>query len=139
MMYPKIGAIIPTPDPVVIVTPVEYEYPNPQSPSEARANIAHLDKLARAGEIDLVSYTSLKTTQDKFLYSLIDEQKLLTAQGGAPQQIIKIEGGLPQLPGTNVIMPDLSNGNLPGEPLRNMNGHGPTDDHTGPQPSNDEP
>jgi hypothetical protein len=36
---------------------------------------------------------------------LIEEAKLITAQGGGPEQVIKIEGGLPELPGTRVEMP----------------------------------
>jgi hypothetical protein len=116
LMYPKIGAIIPAPDPVVVITQVEYQYPNPQSLSEARANIAHLDKLFREGNVDLITYTTLKSTQEKFLYSMLDEQKLLTAQGGPPDQTIRIEGGLPLLPGCNITMPAMNGHAVDGPP-----------------------
>lgn len=107
-MYPKIGAIIPAPELVFIEAKVEYQYPNPQSLDEARANLAHLDQLFRDQAIGLVTYNSLKSTQEKLLYTHIDEQKMLTAQGGPPTTTIRIEGGLPKLEGTNIIMPEMN-------------------------------
>jgi hypothetical protein len=39
---------------------------------------------------------------------LVDEAKLLTAGEGNGDQVVRIEGGLPELPGTNIIMPELN-------------------------------
>jgi hypothetical protein len=45
---------------------------------------------------------------------LIEEQKLFVAQGGPREQTIRVEGGLPPLPGTNVDMrPDLAGASPP--------------------------
>jgi hypothetical protein len=118
----------PIPALVFVVEAVDLPYPEATaSTQELRLNIVHLDKLFREGVIDLVTYNSTKSTQEKLLYTHIDEQKLLTAQGGGPDTTIRIEGGMPQLPGTTIIMPDLTNGNVAGEPLH-MNGHPPNDE-----------
>jgi hypothetical protein len=37
---------------------------------------------------------------------LVDEAKLITAGEAHADQVIRIEGGLPELPGTQIIMPE---------------------------------
>jgi hypothetical protein len=51
--------------------------------------------------------TSLIEDQKVILYALIDEAKLIASTGDPnATPTIRIEGGLPRLPGTSVIMPD---------------------------------
>ena len=70
------------------------------------------------GQLDVVKADSLIADQRYIADALLDEQKLLALQGGGPETVIKIEGGLPTLPGTNIIMP-LRNGNeYDGSPLQ---------------------
>jgi hypothetical protein len=60
------------------------------------------------GQIDLATADSLIGDQRVVLNAMVDEAKLIAAQGDptVPQQII-ISGGLPVLPGCeNLIMPD---------------------------------
>jgi hypothetical protein len=57
---------------------------------------------------------------------LLEELKLkLAAAGGGSEMNIHIIGGLPELPGTNVIMPHMNGVNGQGHEL---NGHGPVID-----------
>jgi hypothetical protein len=39
---------------------------------------------------------------------LVDEAKLIAADASTGNQVIRIEGGLPELPGTTIIMPELT-------------------------------
>jgi hypothetical protein len=55
---------------------------------------------------------SLIADNKAILAALVEEAKLLAAQGGPREQTIRIEGGLPELPGTNVIMPHEMNGHV---------------------------
>jgi hypothetical protein len=63
------------------------------------------------GQIDLVTADSLINDQRVVLNAMVDEAKLLAAQGdpSVPQQIV-ITGGLPAIPGTNITMPEQLNG-----------------------------
>lgn len=54
--------------------------------------------------------------------SLLPKSPKLAAQGGTGDQTIRIEGGLPALPGTNVIMNETALG------MNGHNGH-PAIDH----------
>jgi hypothetical protein len=79
--------------------------PRPTSIREAYENIALLSEYKATGKIDITTANSLIEDQRVILNAMVDEAKLLTAQGGSPEQTIYIEGGLPKLPGTDVIMP----------------------------------
>jgi hypothetical protein len=108
-----------TPAPVYLTDPVEFPHPRPASIAEATDNIAHIDKLFTTGALDLVSYNSLKETQRVYINTMVDEAKLIAAQGGDPskEQVIRVEGGLPELPGTNITMPQLNGHTVNGEIL----------------------
>jgi hypothetical protein len=77
----------------------------PTTIQQARDNISYISELKAKGQIDMAWGDSLINDQRLLMDSLIDETKLLTAAGGAPEQTIYIEGGLPPLPGTEIIMP----------------------------------
>jgi hypothetical protein len=117
-LHSKMGTTPVPPDPVYI--DLANDLPAPTTIDQAIKNIALLADMKAKGQLDVVKADSLIADQRYIADALLDEQKLLTAQGGPPQQIIKIEGGLPLLPGCAVIMPDGTS--TPGEPLH-MNGH----------------
>ena len=79
--------------------------PRPTSIREAYENVALLSEYKATGKIDIATANSLIEDQRVILNAMVDEAKLLTAQGGQPEQTIYIEGGLPNLPGTEIIMP----------------------------------
>jgi len=123
------------PAPVYLSDPVEFPYPRPASIAEATDNIAYIDKLFTTGALDLVSYSSLKETQQKYINTMIDEAKLIAAQGGSTgDQVIRIEGGLPRLPGTSITMPG-------DEPVHQLNGHASVLEHNSAtaHPATDDP
>ena len=98
------------PDPVYFEQAVSL--PRPTTIRLACDNIALLTEMKSQGELDVASADSLINDQRIILNALVDEAKLLAAQGdpSIPQKII-IEGGLPQLPGCeNLIMPEQLNG-----------------------------
>jgi hypothetical protein len=131
-LHSKLGAIPIPADPTFME--IKLKNPDPSSIDHCVENITLLTKAKASGECSIEHADSLIADQKVILYAMLDQQKQTTAEGGPPQQTIKIEGGLPRLPGTNIDMPP---------PASAMNGHAvdgpPTDDHTGPQPSNDEP
>ncbi len=108
--HSKLGASPVAPDPVYFEQAVTL--PRPTSIREAYENILKLTEMKALGQLNVVSADSLISDQRTVLNAMVDEAKLFSAQGGSPEQTIRIEGGLPPLPGTDVIMPD-----------RNLNGH----------------
>jgi hypothetical protein len=67
------------------------------------------------------------------------ELKRLAADQSTVPQTIRIEGGLPALPGTNITMPHLNGAHVDGlllPPTDSINGHG---SHPAPQPSTQAP
>jgi hypothetical protein len=102
-LHSKLSAI---PTPVYInveVTILVHE--DPQDLSQVRANKARIASLLASGLLDLASADKLLAVQNSIAADMIDETKLLAASGGSPEQTIYIEGGLPNLPGTNITMP----------------------------------
>jgi hypothetical protein len=71
-------------------------------------NITYLHNLKLSGKVDVATADNLINDQRLLGNNLLDQQKLLIAQGGAPEQHIVITGGLPELPGTNIILPNLN-------------------------------
>jgi hypothetical protein len=61
------------------------------------------------GQLDVVTADSLINDQRIILNAMVDEAKLLAANPdpNVPQQII-VTGGLPELPGTQIVMPQLN-------------------------------
>ena len=99
------------PDPVYIQEAISL--PRPTSISQATNNIAHLSEMKSTGLLDFSTADSLIADQKVILNALIDEAKVLAAQGGSPNQSIRIEGGLPPLVGTNIIMPKINGHEVP--------------------------
>jgi hypothetical protein len=109
-MHSKCGSTVPL---RYIPEPVTVPYPNPKTIDQAADNIGYISQLKSQGIIDLDFADSLIRDNRAILDALVEEIKCLAAQGVSAQQTIVIQGGLPVLPGTNVIMPE-QNG---------MNGH----------------
>jgi hypothetical protein len=107
--HSKLGATPITPDPIYVQEAVDL--PRPSTIDQAADNIARLTEMKATGKLDFATVDSLISDQRVILDALIDQAKLLTAQGGSPNQTIRIEGGLPPLVGTDIIMPQL-NGNI---------------------------
>ena len=66
------------------------------------------------GEINSQSALELSTLTKNWLDAIYAHQEYdlkLQAQGGGAEQVIRIEGGLPSLPGCDVIMPPRTNAN----------------------------
>jgi hypothetical protein len=101
-LYNKLGPIVPPPLPRYIEESVSLPYLRPETILQARENIAYLAELKAEGQIDLVSAESMISDQRAIHDSLVDEAKLL---GDTGDGIIRIEGGMPPLPGTDIIMP----------------------------------
>ena len=104
--HSKLGATPVQPDPVYLELAISI--PRPTSIRQACDNITLLSEMKATGKLDVVSADSLISDQRVVLNAMVDEAKLLAATGDpSREQVIRIEGGLPSLPGSDVIMPNL--------------------------------
>jgi hypothetical protein len=114
------------PDPVYFEQAVTL--PRPTNIREAYENILKLSEMKALAQLDVATADSLINDQRVVLNAMVDEAKLIAAQCDPnAQQVIKIEGGLPELPGTNITMPQLN-----GHDHNALPGQGPVIEH---QPS----
>jgi uncharacterized protein DUF5681 len=142
-LHSKLAAKPQPPDPVYVEEAISL--PRPTTIKQAYENIALLTEYKSQAKLDIATADSLINDQKIILYALIDDAKLHAAQGGSPEQVIRIEGGLPELPGTNIIMPTPLNGHdlqleatpaIPAPPpAATESAH--VDDQPGPHPTND--
>jgi hypothetical protein len=115
--HSKLGATPVPPPPVYVQEAVSL--PAPSTIRQAYKNISRLSEMKAQGQLDFATADSLINDQRVILNALVDEAKLIAAQGPTGDMTIHIEGGLPSLPGTNIAMP-LANGHElphPGSPL----------------------
>jgi hypothetical protein len=84
--------------------------PKPSTIAEAIDNIAHISDLKATGQIDRDWGDNLIADQRAILNALVDEAKLIAADAANADHVIRIEGGLPPLPGCDIIMPELPTG-----------------------------
>jgi hypothetical protein len=103
--YAKRGAVPQPPDPTF--WNVEVRIQKATSVSQARENLQFISDLKLEGRISEQQSDSLFAEHGKILDALVDEAKLAAQDPGA-EQIIQITGGLPPLPGTDVIMPSMN-------------------------------
>jgi hypothetical protein len=105
------GKLVPRPSPVFMEQ--NLSIPKPTTIDEAVNNIAYLSQLKSTGQIDRDWGDNLIADQRAMLGALVDEAKL-AAGVGTGDQIIRIEGGLPPLSGTEIIMPVLPRDSVTG-------------------------
>jgi hypothetical protein len=96
-MHSKCGAMPPL---RFISEPIELPFPNPITLEEINANTSYLDQALAAGTLDIDFHTALLAGQRQHIESI-------KARGddNLGDQVIRIQGGLPELPGTNITMP----------------------------------
>jgi len=143
-LHNKLGTVPAPPDPTFME--IKLKNPNPTCIDHCVENITLLTVAKSSGEVSIEHADSLIADQKVILYAMLDQQKQIAAQGGPPEQTIRIEGGLPLLPGTNITMPvNVGAREPPGGDFNAgsgdyMNGHGPDEvgSHTAPHPSNEE-
>jgi hypothetical protein len=104
-LHSKVGTT-PVPAPPRYME-IQQQINKPKSIAEAYDNILYLSDLKARGEIDIESADSLINDQKVVLNAMVDEAKLIAASGDpSREQTIRIEGGMPALPGTDIIMPE---------------------------------
>jgi hypothetical protein len=100
--------------------PEPISIPNFTSVQQAEDFLASISQRAGAGELDLQSALDLSTLVRNWIGVQYDRQeldlKIAATPGLRPDLNIRIEGGLPELPGTDIIMPGI-NGVTGMEPL----------------------
>jgi hypothetical protein len=138
--YGKHGSIIA---PRYIEEPIDL--PRPTTLEQANANIALISELKAQGRIDLDFANSLIADNRTIADNIIAEEELklkLAAHGGQPS-VIRIEGGLPELPGTNIIMPEINQGTnghiIDHEPRPAIEADRSSDQETNPRPQAEDP
>jgi hypothetical protein len=100
----KLG-LIPAPAPLVYVEqPVALPHTACTEIGHVVENVEYLTGLRATGRLDLDAADRLISDQRILGANLIEQAKLLAAQGGPRDQRIVIEGGLPKLPGTDIDM-----------------------------------
>jgi hypothetical protein len=114
--HPKLQAL---PTPRFIENPIEV--PEFTSVQIAESFLAKITVLVARGELDIQSGLELSTLAKNWIDSqnarIALELKQITVEGGPTEQTIRIEGGLPELPGTNVTMPRLNGHAIDGHAL----------------------
>jgi hypothetical protein len=123
-LHSKLGATPAPPPKIYLETQILLPCPSPKTIEQVNANIWYLTQLKLTGQLDREWGDNLIADQAKIANNLIDEAKLIAAQGDTRYQVIHITGGLPALPGTDITMPQLNGhtGPLHGdEPLQAPN------------------
>ena len=105
-LYSKRGAM---PPPRFVETPIEV--PEFTSIEIAESFLAKIATLVAGGELDIQTGLELSQLTKAWIDSRHAAKeldlKIINVEGGPREQTIRIEGGLPALPGTNITMPVL--------------------------------
>jgi hypothetical protein len=127
------GLILPYQHPRVTARFIreKIELPAPKSVGEAMQNIALLGELGAAGKIGLDEMADLTACQRSYVEAktaLDTEERLLALERAlerlTPAVDVIISGGLPPLPGADVILPQLNG--APGSPISSTSPTSPT-------------
>jgi hypothetical protein len=104
--HPKLGILAA---PRYIETPIEV--PDFQTVDQAESFLLTLSQRVGAGELAIDSANDVAAHVRGWIHSVREGQELeikrLNANASTGPQTIHIEGGLPPLPGTDIIMPEL--------------------------------
>jgi hypothetical protein len=114
-LYNKLAPISAPPMLIILEDTVSIPYPHPKTLLEARENIAYISDLKAQGQIDRAWAESLVHDQRALHDSLVDEANLIAADASTAPPVIRIEGGMPELPGS-IIMPTQGPSALEHEP-----------------------
>jgi hypothetical protein len=111
--HPKLQAL---PTPRFIDNPIDV--PDFTSVEIAESFLAKITVLVARGELDFQSGLELSAMAKNWIDTqnarLGLELKQISIEGGPTDQVIRVTGGLPELPGTNISMPMLNgNGHAP--------------------------
>jgi hypothetical protein len=101
----KLGLVPALPPLIFLVEPVVLPFPHVASIADCMRNIEYISALRREAKLDQAAADALVNEQRLLCNALDLEIKQITAQGGPKDQQIQIVGGLPELPGTNILMP----------------------------------
>ena len=131
---------VAAPAPRYIDSPVQV--PEFTSIDQAETFLASLPVLLGRGELDSQTALELSTLTRAWISARHEREELqlkIQAHGGIGDQTIRIEGGLPALPGTDIIMPvrnqDLNGHTIEHEPRPAIEA---TDQSTLPPPAEDQ-
>ena len=122
-LHSKMGV---TPAPIYLDHEVHIPHPQARTLSDLRENILYLTNLKLTNQIDQAYGDNLILDQTRLHDSILEEQKLLYATNSVTEQTLIIQTGLPPLPGSDVIMPQL-NGHPNGHELLQPPGDHPDD------------
>jgi hypothetical protein len=107
--HPKLQAL---PTPRFIDNPLEV--PEFTHLSDAESFLAKIAALVARGELDIQTGLELSTLAKNWLDAQYLREELAIKQYNAGstehEQVIRVTGGLPQLPGTSIVMPVLDHG-----------------------------
>jgi hypothetical protein len=89
--------------------------------TQGRENLQFISELKIQARISEQQADSLFAEHNKILDALIEETKLITQGQGTAEQVIRIEGGLPVMPGhEHVIMPVHNGHAIDGEVMKSI-------------------
>ena len=101
-----------TPVPRYVAEPVQLPHLTPVTLEQINANINYITELKAKGSLDIDIADSFINGQRTIANNLIAEEELRLKIAASPsaqrEQTVLIEGGLPHLPGTDIIMPELN-------------------------------
>jgi hypothetical protein len=107
--YAKRGSTAEPIPRIYLESELKLPHPDPRSIAQGRDNIIYLSGLKATGQIDQAWGDNLIADQYKILSALVDEAKIAIQGGEQGEQVIRIEGGLPVMPGLEeLIMPQLN-------------------------------
>jgi hypothetical protein len=119
---------VAAPAPRYIDSPVQV--PEFQTVDQAETFLASLPAMLGRGELDSQTALELSTLTRAWISARHEREELqhkLAATGHIIHgQLIRIEGGLPPLPGTDVIMPDMNGASGQGQELQGQELNGKT-------------
>jgi hypothetical protein len=107
-LYSKRGATAEPPARIFIEHEVVLPHAEPRTITQSNENILFLSRAKASAQIDQEWGDNLIADQCRVRDGLIDDAKLLAVGRDFADQHITITGGLPELPGTEVIMPQLN-------------------------------
>jgi hypothetical protein len=105
--------LTPQAPPLVYTTVPPLPHPACTDIRQAIENLEFLAGLRREGRLDMAAADAAISDMRLVRDGLIEEAKALIARRGPVDQHLVITGGLPDLPGTSILMPDIPRAGMP--------------------------